>query len=127
LNWSAKTPGPLRAALWKRAGRFADDCGKAGLSMKYLIVLALALALAGPAWAGPQAPEPDACRTDRHWRQHCPAVASKARAARSAISPAKARAKERTLDTYKAMEQAKARAKAGSGPEGTEARKPGAD
>jgi len=96
-------------------------------AMKGLITLTLALALSGPAWAGPQDPEADGCHTDRHWRRHCPAAIGKARAAREAVSPAKARAKERTLDTYKAMEQAKARAKAGAAKGGTEASKPGAD
>jgi len=96
-------------------------------AVKHLITLALLLAMSGPAWAGPPDPEADGCHTDRHWRQLCPAAAGKARAAREAISPAKARAKERTLDTYKAMEQAKARAKAGAAKGGTEANKPGAD
>jgi hypothetical protein len=79
--------------------------------MKYLILLALALALSSPAWAEPEGTDADGCYTDRHWRRHCPDAVSPPRAG---IKPAKARAKDRTLDTYKAMKQAKARAKAGA-------------
>jgi len=80
-----------------------------GLIKHLAPALALALALSWPAWAGPEA---GGCYTDRKWRRHCPETAGQAR---EGIKSAKARAKEKTLDTYKAMERAKARAKTGKG------------
>ena len=91
--------------------------------MKHLVALAfLVLALSSPGWADPGGPEADGCYTDRKWRRHCPAKAAQIKAA---IMPAKARAKERTLDTYQAMKEAKARAKTGAPREEAEPRRPG--
>jgi hypothetical protein len=65
-----------------------------------LSILAL-LALAWPAWAGPEVTGAGGCHADRNGQRPC----------REAVLPAKARAKEKTLGTYKDMEQSKAKAK----------------
>ena len=73
------------------------------------IALAIFLALPAPAWAGEVFTDENGCYTNRKWERRCQTAATPV--TDEAIVAAKARAKEKTLDTYKAMEQAKAKVK----------------
>jgi len=73
------------------------------------IALTILLAMPGPAWASEAFTDDKGCYTTRKWETRCQANANPV--TNEVIIAAKARAKEKTLDTYKAMEQAKAKAK----------------
>ena len=77
--------------------------------MMIKITLVIFLAMSGSAWANEAFTDANGCYTTRHWERRCQANAHPITG--EVIVAAKARAKEKTLDNYKAMEQAKARAK----------------
>jgi len=73
------------------------------------IALAIFLAMPGPAWANEVFTDENGCYLTRKWERRCQANAN--RVTDEDIAAAKARAKEKTLENYKAMKQAKAKAK----------------
>ena len=66
-------------------------------------------AISGSAWTNEVFTDANGCYTTRNWERRC--LATPNQITGEVIVSAKARAKEKTLDNYKAMEQAKAKAK----------------
>jgi hypothetical protein len=78
--------------------------------MAAALTVILALTLSAPGWSQVGGKDAGGCYTDQKWRRYCPEAVSPASAS-EAVKQAKARAKEKTLETYEAMEKARAKAK----------------
>jgi len=73
------------------------------------IALVILLAMPCPAWASEIFTDENGCYTTRKWERRC--LATPNPVTNETIYDAKARAKEKVMDTYKAMELAKVKAK----------------